>query len=295
MPSVHLMAARLTGSRWIAVALGLVLVAVATVVVLTVPSGEPPSRIAGIDQAPEGAAVIIGMEIDAVDAAGGTFKVRVQAVPGEAVSFPAEGVVIYTDISGIPAIKVTSDELPQTYNGVLDATSGEVSAYPFDRYKADFGLQVAAGTERTLAEALAQPTLPFAVIAESSAVGFDVTGTAEQSAAGTGEVTFEATRGTSTTWWAVGMMTINWLVALAAVGVVLTVLLRQRPWETRHLAWLGSLVFALSAFRNTAPGNPPIGTFLDFRSFFPAIGLIVLSLIALVLTFLVRSRDELDL
>lgn len=288
------MATRLTGSRWIAIALGGVLVAVAGVVVLTVPSGEPPSRIAGIEQAPEGAAVIIGIEVDAVDAAGGTFKVRVQALPGDATAFPAEGAVVYTDISGIPAIKVTSDELPQTYNGVLDASSGEVSAYPFDRYKATFGLQVAAGTERTLAEAVAQPTLPLAVIAESSAVGFDVTGTTEQSAAGTGEVTFEAARSATTTSWAIGMMTINWLIALAAVGVVLTVLLRQRSWETRHLAWLGSLIFALSAFRNTAPGNPPIGTFLDFRSFFPAVGLVVLSLVTLVMIFLVRPRRDIE-
>ena len=87
------------------------------------------------------------------------------------------------------------------------------------------------------------------------------------------------------------MMVINWLVALAAVGVVL----RQRTWETRHLAWLGSLIFALSAFRNTAPGNPPIGTFLDYRSFFPAIALVVASLIALVVTFLVRPRDQFGL
>jgi hypothetical protein len=289
------MAAKLTGARWIAIGLGLALLAVALVVVLTVPSGEPPSRIAGIEQAPEGAVVVIGMEIDAVDAAAGTFKVRLEAVPGDGVDFPAEGVVIYTDISGIPAIKVTGDDLPQTYNGVLDATSGEVSAYPFDRYKTAFELQVAAGTERTLAEAVSQPTLPFAVIAESSAVGFDVTGAADQTEVGTGRITFTANRSTATTSWAVGMMTINWLIALAAVGVVLTVVLRQRPWETRHLAWLGSLIFALSAFRSTAPGNPPIGTFLDFRSFFPAIALVVLSLVALVMTFLLRRRDDLDL
>lgn len=129
------MATKLTGSRWIAIALGLLLVAVATVVAVTVPSGEPPSRIPGVQQSTDGAAVLIGIEIDVINAAVGTFSARVQVVPGDPSVFPAEGVVVYTDIGGLVPITVTGDDLPATYNVVLDATAGEVSDYPFDRYR----------------------------------------------------------------------------------------------------------------------------------------------------------------
>ena len=95
--------------------------------------------------------------------------------------------------------------------------------------------------------------------------------------------------------WVVAMMALFWLLALCAVGVTFLVVTGRRDWEARHLAWLGAMIFALVAFRNAAPGSPPIGTFLDFRAFFPAVALVALSLVALVATFLVRPRDELGL
>ena len=199
-------------------ALAVALVLMAAIVALTIPSGDPTSRIAGIQQSPAGATVVISIKIDAVNAAG-TFTARIQVVPGHSGVFPVDGAVVYTDIGGLPPIKVYSDVLPATYSVVIDATAGEVSSYPFDRYATTVGFQVAAGTERTLKEAFVQPTLPFAVIGESSASGFDVEGTTAASAVGTGEVTFDARRSASTKSWAIAMMVINWLVALASVGV----------------------------------------------------------------------------
>ncbi len=102
------------------------LVLVAALVALTISSGDPTSRITGIQQSPAGAAVVIGIKIDAVNAAAGTFTARIQVVPGHADVFPVDGAVIYTDIGGLPPIKVYGDALPATYSVVLDATAGEV-------------------------------------------------------------------------------------------------------------------------------------------------------------------------
>ena len=79
------------------------------------------------------------------------------------------------------------------------------------------------------------------------------------------------------------------------MAVVVSVVIGQRVWETHHLARLGSMLFAMSASRNTAPGNPPIGTFLDFYGFFPSIALVVASLLALVAVYLLRDRERLGL
>ncbi len=112
---------------------------------------------------------------------------------------------------------------------------------------------------------------------------------------GSGVVSISVERRRSVVTWVVAMMALFWLLALCAVGVTFLVVTGRRDWESRHLAWLGAMIFALVAFRNAAPGSPPIGTFLDFRAFFPAVALVALSLVALVATFLVRPRDELGL
>jgi predicted membrane channel-forming protein YqfA (hemolysin III family) len=94
--------------------------------------------------------------------------------------------------------------------------------------------------------------------------------------------------------WATAMMAIFWALALAAVTVVVSIAVRARSWETRHLAWLGSMIFALAAFRSTAPGGPPLGVYMDTAAFLWAEVLIVLSLVALVVLYLTRPRNELE-
>ncbi|MER7511241.1 DUF4436 family protein [Streptomyces lavendulae] len=50
------------------------------------------------------------------------------------------------------------------------------------------------------------------------------------------------------------------------------------------LAWTASTLFALAAFRNTAPGTPPVGCVVDWFAFLWAETVIALSLIAAVIT-----------
>jgi hypothetical protein len=91
------------------------------------------------------------------------------------------------------------------------------------------------------------------------------------------------------------MMAIYWALALGAAAVTYLVVSGRRPWETRLLAWLGAVVFALISFRTAAPGNPQIGTFLDFYSVFEAVGIVAGSLIVLIVYYLTRSSAELNL
>ena len=51
----------------------------------------------------------------------------------------------------------------------------------------------------------------------------------------------------------------------------------------------------VAAFRNVAPGQPPIGVFFDRASFFWAIAIVTFSLVALVVHYLSRTREDLEL
>jgi len=283
---------RLTPTRWIGLALVVALVFAAMVVIRSVPSGDPPERFATADTGP-GNALELVVRVDSLDAAKGVLRMRIEARPGPAL--PPEGALVLTDIGSVPTIRVPGDSPPTVTAVEIDVSKGDVSNYPFDAYTAGFAATAVAGADRTLVEAADQPVLPFSVTGLSNVSGFSLDGSAGESASGVGAVAFTAERDPNARTWAIAMMAIYWLLAAGAVAVALSVILSQRAWESRHLAWLGSMLFALSAFRTTAPGSPPIGTFLDFYAFFPAVTLVVLSLTGLIVTFLVRPRDELGL
>ncbi|MEW5629238.1 DUF4436 family protein [Streptomyces hydrogenans] len=48
------------------------------------------------------------------------------------------------------------------------------------------------------------------------------------------------------------------------------------------LGWMAATLFALAAFRNTAPGAPPIGSLLDYLAFFWAESLIAFCVVVVV-------------
>lgn len=56
------------------------------------------------------------------------------------------------------------------------------------------------------------------------------------------------------------------------------------------LGWMAATLFALAAFRNTAPGAPPIGSLLDYLAFFWAETLIAFCVIVVVVRA-VRAED----
>jgi hypothetical protein len=109
------------------------------------------------------------------------------------------------------------------------------------------------------------------------------------------ELVVTLTRAGSTTGWVVAMMAIYWLLALGALAVTLSIVLKLRPFETRQLAWLSALLFALITFRTAAPGSPPIGTFLDFYAVFEGVAIVAASLLTLMVVYLVRSRHRLGI
>jgi hypothetical protein len=292
----------MTRTRWILVVVAALFVAAAVAVVVAIPTDDPPERFV-VDESGEDAAVTVVLNIDSIDANRNVIRVRIRVIPG--AEFPDEGVTLTTTADALPVVELERGELPPETVVELGTARGDVSDYPFDRYRADIQLAALRGT----GDALETSTelLPVTLVGIASAAGYSIEGRADpilaeaadevdpDSAGLVAALELEASRDQNVRVWALAMMAINWVLALAAVAVTASVVLGDRAWESRHLAWLGSMLFALAAFRNTAPGNPIIGTFLDFYAFFPAEAIITLCLGALVTSYLLRSRDQLQL
>jgi Domain of unknown function (DUF4436) len=90
------------------------------------------------------------------------------------------------------------------------------------------------------------------------------------------------------------VMIIMALISLTAFGVALTAALFPHTFEigTRLdydiFAYMAALLFAFPALRETMPETPRLGAFGDFLVFFWAEGLIAVSLVIAVITWLVR-------
>jgi hypothetical protein len=90
------------------------------------------------------------------------------------------------------------------------------------------------------------------------------------------------------------VMSIFTIVSITAFLVVLIIALRIYRLDTLGndiFSYLAALLFAFPALRLALPDSPPIGTWCDFLVFFWAVGLIGLTLVVAVITWLVRQRQ----
>jgi hypothetical protein len=291
-------AASPTARRTLAWALvGLAVLAVAVVALgWPAPSNRTVLADLEVDDAAAGAVVVL----EQADPNRGTVELSLQLQAG--LQMPEAGVTLFTDVAGLGPIHLLPTVAQPTASAeastLLDG--GDLVSYPFDRYPLTVSMLLVEGdlttdeglaaAEQAAAEADGDTAtgLPLAVVAASTMGILDASVDAEV-VDGAVSLDFEITRPGPSIVWAVAMMAIFWLLGASAVGVALAVLLRVRPFETRHLAWLTALLFAFAAFRNTAPGDPPIGVFLDQASFFWAVALVVVAELLLLGCYL-RGR-----
>ncbi|WP_234348833.1 DUF4436 family protein [Streptomyces sp. IGB124] len=152
-------------------------------------------------------------------------------------------------------------------------TGGSIGDYPFDAYESDIGFWAQMDGKE----------VPVRMMFSNNDTLFSVSVTpwpSPQEAA----LGLEMVRSGSLLVFAVLMMVVMW--ALAASVLIGTWYLTSRGeglvWPA--LGWMAAALFALSAFRNTAPGSPPIGCVLDWFAFLWAETVIALCVIAVVLT-----------
>jgi hypothetical protein len=289
--------AKATDKRpWAVGAAALVLfLVVAVLIALSIPRGGSTTQrsnfaVASSATGGQKAAVEMLLTVDSLAAAGGGIQARLLAVSGD--SIPAEGATVFNSIGSIPTLVVRPKQIDQERTAFLAFQQGAVSDYPFDSYRVTIELVALAGTDTSLADATKRTVLPIRIQGSSVAAGTIVTATSKREPNGSLTVNLTVRRSLVSRGWTLAMMAIYWALAILAACITYMVVRRRRPMETRLLAWLSAMVFALVALRTAAPGAPPVGTFLDYYAMFESVGIVAASLVVLMIFYLVDNPSK---
>ena len=164
---------------------------------------------------------------------------------------------------------------------------GDIADYPMDSYRSNFAVELdeRVGTEwkpvplRLRFVRVLHGLRPLATLAKRSIDG---------SAA----LRIHIERAAGTKFFAFIVMGIMAVLTLLTMTVSWHVVFRGRKPEFSGFSWMGAMLFAFPAIRNALPGQPPMGSFIDYLVFFWAEGLVAVALLAAVSAWLARPSSS---
>ena len=181
---------------------------------------------------------------------------------------------------------------------VVEIYDGEPMDYPFDRHTAQLAFFFEPAAEKG-GEAGGNESIPVTVELRGSVAGLRMDTDYVQKDASHPEEAFNTPdhavigitieRAMTAVFFSVFIMIAMWALAAGVLFLVFRVFAGHRKIEISMFSFLGALLFAFPALRNSQPGTPPIGTLSDFLAFFWAEVIIALSLLAVVLRWLVKG------
>ena len=182
----------------------------------------------------------------------------------------AKDATLFTDAVGNWRAQIKGgDSAPDIEQRVT--VGGTATDYPFDRYTSDIELHVvdADGNE-----------LPTAITVLNTDAFFQVSMAQASAPSGGTWINLNIHRSMPTLVFAVFIMVLMLGLALAAAVAAHYVLYWKRGLVWGACSMLAGILFAVIPLRNAVPGDPPIGSIIDFGSFFIAEAIISLSLIS---------------
>lgn len=169
---------------------------------------------------------------------------------------------------------------------VVEIYEGEPMDYPFDEHSAELAFffqpaGTAGGTD----------PVPMAVELRGSVAGLRIEAEydTEHNKPDTAVIDISLERAGTTRFFSIFIMIAMWSLTIGVILLVFRVHSGQRKIEISMFSFLGALLFAFPALRNSQPGTPPIGTLSDFLAFFWAEVIIALSLLSVVLRWIIRG------
>ncbi|MFB0627329.1 DUF4436 family protein [Streptomyces sp. AB3(2024)] len=205
--------------------------------------------------------VDVDASIQRVDAAGRELTLRVLVTPrgrlAEAGGIsPVEDLTLQTSPSVRGDLTFKAHSRISTVDVPVTLAGGSITDYPFDAYDADIEFGATQGGEK----------VPVHMRLSNNDVLFSTSVDASET---DGAAAFEIGLGRSNSVlvFSVFMMTAMWALAVSVVIGTWFLVTRRKGLVWPALGWMAATLFALAAFRNTAPGTPPIGCLLDYIAF----------------------------
>jgi hypothetical protein len=193
---------------------------------------------------------------------------------------PANDITLYVNAIKGDVLSFKAGKNPSVADVRVPLTTGVITDYPFDRYGADFGFYAETAAD----------SVPVNVTFSSADSFFRLEPGQVKSESGGLEFSATASRTAGMFAFAIFIMIFMWCLSISAVIAALYAVGGRHGLLWPSMSFMGALLFALVPLRNAVPGSPPIGSVVDFGSFFIAETLISLSLIT---TVVVGYRTEL--
>ncbi|MEU6309368.1 DUF4436 family protein [Streptomyces sp. NPDC047014] len=211
-----------------------------------------------------------------VDAAGREMLVRVQVAPRGALAdadgvSPAEDLTLQTSTATRGDLTFKAQQRISSVDVPVALTGGSIADYPFDSYETSVEFGAVSGGAK----------VPVRVLFSNNDVSFSAAVDAS-SAEGVALLDIGLARSNSVLFFAVFMMIAMWALAVSVLIGGWYLVTRRKGLTWPALGWMAATLFALAAFRNTAPGTPPIGCLLDYLAFLWAEMIVAFSLITVV-------------
>jgi hypothetical protein len=220
----------------------------------------------------------VDVVLQRVDATARTVTSKVLVQPRGALKvsglqlIPAQDVALETTSLEQTLLKYPAGQPIASNLVTFSLFSGRITDYPFDSYRAQIGFRATVG---------GQPTRVVIGIEEADPFFAFTPGEKETEGLGIA-VTERISRSRSTFILAWFMMAAMWALALAVLLAAWLIVRQRRGIIWPALSWMAATLFALVGMRNAAPGNPPIGSLLDYAAFFWAELLVAVGLTMVV-------------
>lgn len=276
---------KLRGMRKFVWLLGAVVLAgmVALVVWANTTANSGAEQVTQIGSTTEPDWVEISASIVKVDASSGELLLRLQVVPQGGLTndlgvSPNEDLEILTsraikNDTEFPAdTRISSVDLPVSLSGTA------ITAYPFDLYEVVMEFSAMQGGRSVpVLTTVTNRDAMFSVSADASVISNSTS------------VELEITRAHGPFGFAIFMIVAMWALCIAVLIGTRFIATRRRGLIWPALGWMAATLFALAAFRNAAPGAPPIGSMIDYLAFFWAEAVIT---VCILVTVIVGVKNE---
>ena len=258
--------------------------------------------------------IAVGAKILSIDPVKGDVSLRLEFIPQGNLVKEEDGTLAKTikfdteSSNGKQEVTFEKGKRMHATEVVLNMYGDPVEDYPFDDYNADLYLQFITKPDKkkeekkdanaeepdkpkeTEAEEDAEDVVPHFLMFQPTLPSYAVT-TAKNKDSDEGytSLTLAISRSSVVKLFSSFMLFLMWGITLAVAGLTFMVVIGGRKAEIAMFSFITALLFAFVAVRNNLPGAPPVGTWSDKLSFFWAVGILGLCLIAIVFTWVFRK------